>query len=285
MFSMLLTLAALGGLSVRGQAQELDSDCFLSPSRQFSECGSGCWVRDNCGEPQLQWKFDIPAWLPEMHGDVTVRGRSAPVNVTTPDVFKLVDDIDMAAAGRLEVDYDRWGAFADGIYYNLGINEQVSERINVGFGFEQAIVDFAATYDIAPDVGLPNPWEAELLIGGRYNLLEVDRITVTGPRGNSVTASGKRDWVDPIIGGRMRAPVRPDLDLSFRGDVGGFGIGSASQFTWNIEALAEFKCSESCRLSLGYRLLDIDQRQGSGNDRFVYDMQIRGPIARIGFEY
>ena len=166
--------------------------------------------------------------------------------------------------------------------------ETSSSRIDLSVGFAQAIVDFGVTYDIAENLNLPsgpNPWEAEFLVGGRYNLLEADRITITGPRGRSITRSGERDWVDPIIGGIIRAPLNPDLAMSFRGDVGGFGIGSASEFTWNIEALAEYKCSEYCRLMLGYRLLDIDQEQGGGDDRFEYDVQIRGPIARIGFEY
>jgi hypothetical protein len=272
--------------------QDLLSECTATPLAGEA-CGSGCGLGTACDQtepPQLHWRFDVPAWIPEMHGTTTVRGRTAPVNVSTREVFQSVDDLDFIFAARLEVDYERWGFLADGLYYNLGVDQDVLQRINLSAGFEQAIVDFAATYDIAEVLGLAeageeNPWEFELLAGGRYNLLAVDQITITGPRGNSITRSGERDWVDPIVGGLIRAPLTEDFLLSIRGDVGGFGIGSASQFTWNVEALGEFRCSEHCRLMLGYRLLDIDQEQGRGDDRFEYDMQLRGPIARIGFEY
>lgn len=242
-----------------------------------------------CQKPELTFKFGVPLWLPEQHGTVTVRGQSAPVHITTRDDFKLLSsDIDMLFAGRLDVKYGSWGAFADGIYYNVAVSENILPRINLTSGFSQAIVDFAVTYDINSLINgsaITQDWEALVLLGGRYNLLDVNQITLTGSRGRSVTRSGERDWVDPIIGGQVRAPLTEDLWLSFRGDVGGFGIGSASHFTWNIEALAEFQCSDCFQLMMGYRLLDIDQRQGSGNNRFVYDMQIKGPITRLVFSF
>ncbi len=239
---------------------------------------------DQCGEPKLRFKFGVPLWLPEQHGVVTVRGKSAPVNVTTRDDFKLIDDIDNLFAGRLDVNYGRWGFFADGLYYRVLISKNLLDRIDLSSGFSQAIVDFAMTYDVSGLVTRSRwtrDWRALFLVGGRYNLLDANSITITGPRGGSITRSGSRDWVDPIFGGQIRAPLAEDLALSFRGDVGGFGIGSASYFTWNIEALAEFRCNDCLEFKLGYRLLDIDQRQGSGNDRFVYDVQLKGPIARI----
>ena len=260
----------------------------LMPNCADTGCSNGCSLVEPCRESKLECKFDIPGWIPEMHGTTTVRGRTADVNVSTREIFESISDFDFIFSGQLEVSYERWGFLANGFYYNLGVDEKILPRIDLTAGFSQAIVDFAATYDVSEDLGLTDwnsAWEADVLLGGRYNLLDAEEITVTGPRGRRVTASGSEHWIDPIIGGRFQAPVTEDVCLKFRGDVGGFGIGSSSQLTWNIEALGEFQCSKHCRLSLGYRLLDIDQEQGSGNDRFAYDMQLRGPIAQLGFNY
>jgi hypothetical protein len=259
---------------------------FQAATFTWSECETASLYE--CRDPEWRFKFGVPMWLPEIHGTTTVRGRSAPVDVTTREVFDLLDDIDNIYAGRLDVNYGPWGMFVDGQYFDLSVAGGILERIDLSAGFSQAIVDFALTRDVSESLrsvpGLENS-EALLLVGGRYNLLEVDRITITGPRGRSVTRSGERNWIDPIIGGQIQVPVTGQIDLSLRGDVGGFDIDSASYFTWNLEALAEFQCTERLELMLGYRLLDIDQRQGSGDLRFVYDVQLKGPMARLAFAF
>ncbi|WP_166825701.1 hypothetical protein [Thalassoroseus pseudoceratinae] len=283
-----LAILTVVNLPVTATAENLRSECFVEPTAVFSECGSSCSLVEECRQPELECKFDIPGWVPEMHGTTTVRGRTANVNVSTREIFESISDFNFIFSGQLEVSYKKWGFLANGYYYNLGVDRSVLPRIDLTAGFAQAIVDFAAIYNVSEDIGLTD-WnqsmEADVLLGGRYNLLDTNEITITGPRGRSVTAAGSRQWVDPIIGGRFRAPVTDDFWLTFRGDVGGFGIGSCSQLTYNIEALGRFQCSEHCQLSLGYRLLDIDQEQGSGNNRFAYDMQLRGPIVQLGFQF
>jgi len=132
-----------------------------------------------------------------------------------------------------------------------------------------------------PDLlGLPCGSQFEMLAGVRYVALSAG-LTVTGPRGNSVSASGTEDWFDPIVGCRLRVPLGERLTGQVRGDIGGFDIGEASRFTWNIEALLEIRCTERCSLFGGYRWLDIDQVSGDGRDRFGFDMNLNGPL--VGF--
>lgn len=114
---------------------------------------------------------------------------------------------------------------------------------------------------------------------GRYWLVGGD-VTVTGPRGNSVSSSGAREWVDPIIGARVASPLGEGLLFRLRGDIGGFG--AASDFTWNIEAMGEYRCSECCGIQLGYRVLDVDYARGDG---FAYDVNYRGPVAMVVFDF
>jgi hypothetical protein len=38
-------------------------------------------------------------------------------------------------------------------------------------------------------------------------------------------------------------------------------------------------------MSFGYRIMDFDYENGSGLDRFVYDMQNFGAVAKLGFTF
>ncbi|WP_404292491.1 hypothetical protein ACD578_09335 [Microvirga sp. RSM25] len=38
--------------------------------------------------------------------------------------------------------------------------------------------------------------------------------------------SGSVDWLDPVIGARIRYAMAPGHELFLRGDIGGFGVGS-----------------------------------------------------------
>lgn len=83
------------------------------------------------------------------------------------------------------------------------------------------------------------------------------------------------DWIDPILGLRARLDLTERLWLGLRGDLGGFGIGSASDFTWQAMGLLHYRLTEHWILSGGYR--------GLGFDREPYDLIQHGPI--LGFSY
>jgi len=231
---------------------------------------------------RIRHRFGVPAWLPEIHGDATIRGVEAPVDVSTRDAFKAIGDLDGLVAGRLEADAGRWGFYADGLYVKLSADrELLSDRLNASAGLENAIAEALITYDLFEEQDATDPIDAsaELLAGARYWLVGGD-VQVTGPRGNTISTSGTRQWVDPIIGGRIATPLTDRMLMRLRADIGGFG--AASDFTWNIEAVGEYRCSECCGLQLGYRVLDVDYARGDG---FAYDVNYRGPIATFVFDF
>jgi hypothetical protein len=103
----------------------------------------------------------------------------------------------------------------------------------------------------------------------------------------AIARSGSVDWVDPVVGARLRHRFAPGHELAVRGDVGGFGAGS--QFSWN--ALAAYSWDFAVRNGvtysgvLGYRALYVDYEQGSGRNKYAYDVLTHGPIfgLNIGF--
>jgi hypothetical protein len=308
MFRALWILLVIPAASLSAFSQEHGADLLILPSASAGPDGASSlavpgqgseapWsasepcelLCDDCAgfcaeEPPVTIRFGVPAWLPEMHGSAAVRGIEAPVSVSTRDLFKLVDDVNFAVAGQAEIESGRWRLLADGSYVNMRADRSfLDNRIDLSAGFEQAIVDTAFTYDVHEQLfgeGVPQDFSTEVLAGARYWLLGTDGITVTGPQGSSVTRSGTRDWVDPIIGGRVAAPLSDDLLVRVRADVGGFGV--ASDFTWNVEAVGEYRCSERCGLQFGYRVLDVDYSRGDG---FAYDVNYRGPIATLMFTF
>ena len=67
--------------------------------------------------------------------------------------------------------------------------------------------------------------------------------------------SGDVDWVDPLIGARVRHQLAPGQELLVRADIGGFGAGS--EFSWNALAAYSFELAVRDGVTysglLGYR--------------------------------
>jgi hypothetical protein len=223
-------------------------------------------------------------WLTEMHGDLTLRGQTADIDISLDDTWDFLwNDLNFAAIGQVEAYYGRCGVIFNGLYMDLSLGAQV-RRLNFDADFTQTILDTTFTYElegVAQCLPLPCGSRFDLLAGMRYNSLSAG-VTLTGPRGNQVRVSGSEDWVDPIIGARLRVPLTETAIFSFRGDIGGFDWGNSSEFTWNIELMAERRCSERCSLIAGYRWLGIDR---DDSPRFGYDFTISGPVLGLAIDF
>jgi opacity protein-like surface antigen len=71
--------------------------------------------------------------------------------------------------------------------------------------------------------------------------------------------------------------------IGFRGDIGGFGIGDAAEFSWQVAAEVGFRVSRGVTIFAGYRVLDYDTVTGEGADRNGIDLNQHGPIIGGGF--
>jgi opacity protein-like surface antigen len=92
--------------------------------------------------------------------------------------------------------------------------------------------------------------------------------------GTDVDRSATTWWIDPLVGLRVGADLCERLSVVVAGNVGGFGIGSASKFSWEALAFLDWRFSESTSLALGYRGLGLDH--GKGNAQA--DMTLHGPL-------
>jgi len=245
--------------------------------------------------------FTTYGWLPWISGDLTVKGRSFDVDISAGQVIDALDWSGIPAwFSYAEARNGRVALFNDIVYSKLsgsgdfaksGPGGLATLSGNVKADYEQAIVEVGAAYEIWSGVN-PGLGSAafDVLAGGRYwhqdttvsanaeILGPLDVLPIIG--GRSAARSGSVDWVDPFIGARLRQQLAPGQNLTLRGDIGGFDVGS--EFTWQVLATYDFQLCVTDRYTLdgylGYRALSVDYSQGSGNNRYEFDALMQGPV-------
>ncbi len=130
------------------------------------------------------------------------------------------------------------------------------------------------------DKPIDQAWAAgvrvDLLGGLRYQYFR-QKLTI----GPLPELGGSSDWVEPFFGGRVSLHVNDQLSVFIRGDVSGFGIGSASDLTWNIFSGIGYSFNERFSARLGYRAQGLDYERGSGLSNFGADWTLDGFIAGL----
>ena len=256
--------------------------------------------------PANQWKltFTPYGWLPWLRGEQTVKGRTVELDV---DPIQVIDHLERVPfMGYAEARNGSLVFYTDIFYANLGLtasgvrSRSVRPEIGgtlgaaLGVDFEETVIEAGGAYEISK---WGSSTAIDILAGARYwhqdmsiNLALTGGLVFGGldlSRGIAIARGGSVDWVDPLIGGRIRHQLAPGQQLMLRADVGGFGVGS--QFSWN--ALAAYSWDIAVRDGvtysglLGYRALDVDYEQGSGRSKYEYDVLQHGPVTglTIGF--
>lgn len=265
------------------------------------------------------WTFDFStyAWLPWLSGDVTVRGREIEVEASPSDILGALDWSGLPVwMSYMELSNGRLTLFNDIMYSKVegsgGFEAARTGRFStlrlggdIEGDYTQTTIEAGAAYDVwsAVDPVTARRTTVGLLGGGRYWSQEVNisaefnaTLNVAGPVGlidltrsgsRVVARSGSVDWIDPFIGMRVQQDVAPGQSVTLRGDIGGFGIGS--DFSWQAAAYYNM---EMCRTDryvidgyLGYRALDVDYSEGSGNSRYEYDVLQHGPVLGMTMKF
>lgn len=210
-------------------------------------------------------------FAPGIKGISTVSGTSAAVDLSFSD---LLDNFDVVGfSNRTEAWKANWGIIFDISYTGLDASFPLPVPMpTVDVEIEDFIVDLGAGYKLGE-----LPLFDELLIlnfealgGLRYRYLKQE-ISIA-----AATFGGSRDWVEPFLGGRIKMPLTEKWTFATRADIGGFGIGSASDLTWNVLAGIGYQFNERFTGGIGYKWHDIDYEHGSGGDRFGYDVRQHG---------
>jgi hypothetical protein len=233
-------------------------------------------------EADGKWRFSLSPYLllPYMSGITGVGDLTQEVNASPGDIFSKLQFGGMLL---VEAHNGTWGVALDGIYMDLeqsGTSQVLPDRISWTVGMQQGVVELAGFRRLTG-------W-AEVVLGGRWNSLGSD-ITIETVLAGTRSQSADETWFDPFVGARLHVPGTGKWNLVFRGDVGGFGVGS--DFTWQVYPKVGYRFSKLFELQAAYRAMSIDYtrdistRVSDASVPFVYDMRTFGPEFGMVFHF
>ena len=218
-------------------------------------------------------------------GDATVAGVTAELDLSVSDIFDNFDVVGIA--GRMEAWKDeRYGIIFEGTYLELNgefnTHEVMPSRLSVDI--TQVQIDLGAGVRLFDE---PLGKDADgarlrldLLGGARYQYLE-EKITPHP----LPTLGGSEDWLEPFIGGRARLRFNDSWSVIVLGDASGFGIGSASELTWNLLTTVEYRFNNRILMEAGYKVQGFEYSNGSGMDQFGADWTTQGLLLHVDIHF
>jgi len=178
---------------------------------------------------------------------------------------ELIEDVDMAAMGRVEGRFGRYGAMLDVFYIAMSttgdavqVRNGVTGLLNTEMGM--IVADATASYIVMGDRK-----QNLALVAGTRMLVESSQLDLTVPTSptTAITEStSSSDWrPNAIVGLRFRRRLTPHLSMDARGDL---GTGD-TKLTWSAGSEMSYALGASQRvaLSAGYRQLVIEYREES----------------------
>ena len=303
--SMISACASVLSLSLATIASPVSAaDLGPAPSEQFLHPAPSQW----------EFRFTPYAWATSVNGSTTAADQTVDIDVSFIDVVQESDSI-AALMGYFEARNGRLALYTDAVWSNLSFSGERSGTGPLGLldisvdgelDYQQFIIEAGIAYEIARFPGDPvslkddfaNPTSftaIDILAGARYWHESVDLSfdITTGlidppagfeVRGDRVVGeSGAIDWIDPVVGLRMRHQFSPGQELQLRGDVGGFGVGS--DFSWQLFGGYGFAFGESWSGVIGYRALSVDYSEEGPNGTRGIDLLQHGPVFGVNFRW
>lgn len=225
--------------------------------------------------PVKKWHYvgELYMMFPNMKGETTV--ANLPEVEVDADESAILGNLEFGAMFYLETTNDDWAISSDFIYMKLNQQLKATNVITSG-----AITMEQMAWQVD---GLKHltPW-LELGLGGRLVSLGT-AVEATGVLNQSHAGSASKTWYDPLLVLRTQGTLKEKWLLQFRGDVGGFGVGS--DFSWQIQANAGYRFSKLFQTTIGYRYIGIDYDKGEGAQRFLYAIDTYGWVVRFGINF
>ena len=261
------------------------------------------------GDPDA-WRFRIAlyGWAPSVAGSLTARGQTVDINASFIQILQKSDSL-IGYMGYFEADKGRVGAYLDTVWAKLGFSSSstslrnpiaglnISTSSNTAVTYSFAIIEAGGLYEIARWPGSPGSFTAlDGLLGFRYWNSHVDvnfGLDVTADftrlsnlldrnielnRSFGIARSDSLNWIDPVVGLRLRHQFTPNQESTVRGDVGGFGF--QSNFEWQAVGYYSYAwqfTGYQFAAVIGYRALGVNYTN-TGNNNSV-DLVLHGLLA------
>jgi hypothetical protein len=205
--------------------------------------------------------------LPWMNGNVAIGGSQNEVNVGPGDILS---NLQFAAMGYFEARKGKWGAGVDAVYMALGSN---IDRPSANIDLNQHAYSFIGLRQLHEKV--------DLVFGMRWNRIS-GKIDFKGPILQG-TFEETKNWVNPIVGVKLKQPLGSRYHFAFEGDIGGFGAGS--DFAWNLFPTFGVDINKRFAIEAGYRVLSENFDTDSGDRYFKYDVVTQAMVLGMTLKF
>jgi hypothetical protein len=260
------------------------------------------------------WQFNaaLYAWAINISGNVTVHNQTLDTNASIIDLLQKSDSL-AGFMGYFEANKGRVGVYSDLVFTKLGFGAgqvayrnplpglQVSASAHAALTYQLFILEMGGLVELYRWPGSSDGSFTAIdgILGFRYWNNQVDAsfdaninvdfspLNLQRSFGLAVARSGVVQWVDPVLGLRLRHRFTPNQEVFVRGDIGGFGI-SGSQFAWQAVGAYSYAWQFSgyqIAAVIGFRALGVNYGSGSGPDTFGINEVLYGPIIGASFRF
>jgi opacity protein-like surface antigen len=226
-------------------------------------------------------QITLYGWIPGIEGAQDFPDGEPVVDL---DSASVLDFLDLAFFGTGEIRRDRVGLVFDIAYADLG--QDGSARGTIVPGADPAIASVDTTLLMATGVVAYRFFDesggwADVYGGIRAFDVDVDLDLRVPALGFAASPSASANWVDVLVGLRGHAPLGGRFSLTGLADVGGFGIGSMSDLTWQAQATLDYAFTERVSGRLGYRYMSIDYDDAD----LGLDIDLFGPLIGVTWTF
>jgi hypothetical protein len=226
-------------------------------------------------------------WGVRANGTVQVGGTTHSIQMTGGDIIKTGN---IGLGAHWEGYRNRWGFYLDGVY-TRGSREFTEFGVKKEPKLSLGLFDFGAAYVLlgspparalrqeGPPADVPISFD--FYFGGRYTYIDAKVDTTEGSSTGSY--GGDASFVDPVIGIRGNFPITQTVLFLFRGDIGGFTLGS--DFSSNVALALHWAVAQKWWLNFVYRWYTVDYKAGSGADDLRYKITHQGLIFGVTYVF
>ncbi len=225
------------------------------------------------------WEFEVApyGWLAGLNGQAAQFGLpEQDVDIT---IRQVLENLDVALMGLVQVRNERFSAFSDLVYGKLSAEIGTPHGIladKIEVTSKTLMWTVGAAYSIYYDPDVAN---FDLVVGGRLWSLDTEAKIKGGIFGGNEFDDGKT-WVDPLVGAKGRFSFTPQFFATGWGLIGGFDVNN-DKLMWDLFGGLGYEVWPGTSLIAGYRAVSVDYHNGD----FLYDTVQQGPLLGLDFRF
>ncbi|MVW72090.1 outer membrane protein [Bordetella sp. 15P40C-2] len=241
----------------------------------FLVCGAIFSTPGVAAQPQSPdddaWRFQVTPYVWMTGLDGTVRPfQGAPTAHVDKSFSEILDSLDAAFFLAGTARKDRWVVQGDLTYAATSDSAALPYGLSARAKVRQTSATLLGGYSW--EVGHQS--NLDVMAGARYWDINA-KVKV----GNLLSATSDTSFIDPIVALRWRNDFAPRWSSLVYVDTGGFGAGS--DYTWQVMGSINYQVHDHVHLSVGYRHLDVNYRDGGKR----LDFSQSGPLVGLTFRF